>query len=158
MEASTQRTDDVLAPTRVAAVVVVAVLVPALIILWGLPTRTDELWAWTIKAPLTPIFMGAGYGAGAYFFYRVYRTRRWHEVSVGVLSAAVFALLMLVTTILHFDKFNQGKAHDMLPDPPLLATVAFSGWTIVYILSPWVVGWLWSRNQQLDPRLPEKGE
>jgi hypothetical protein len=158
MEGTTERDDHVLPAVRVAAVVVVAVLVPALIILWGLPTRTDDLWAWTIKAPLTPIFMGAGYGAGAYFFLRVYRTPRWHEVSVGVLSAAVFALLMLITTIVHFDKFNQGKAHDGLPDPPALATIAYYGWTIVYILSPWIVGWLWWRNQQTDPRTPEEGE
>ena len=152
------RDDHVMPAMRVAAVVVVAVLVPALIILWGLPTRTGDLWAWTIKAPLTPIFMGAGYGAGAYFFLRVYRTQRWHEVSVGVLSAAFFALLMLITTILHWDKFNQGRAHDGLPDPPALATIAYYGWTIVYILSPFVVGWLWWRNQQLDPRTPEDGE
>ncbi len=158
MEASRERDDHVEPAMRVAAVVVVAVLVPALIILWGLPTRTDDLWAWTIAAPLTPIFMGAGYGAGAYFFLRVYRTSRWHEVSVGVLSAAVFALLMLATTIVHFDKFNQGKAHDGLPDPPVLATTAYYGWTIVYILSPFVVGWLWWRNHQLDPRAPEDGE
>ncbi len=159
MEGTTaERDDHVLPAMRVAAVVVVAVLVPALIILWGLPTRTDDLWAWTIPAPLTPIFMGAGYGAGAYFFYRVYRTQRWHEVSVGVLSAAVFALLMLITTVIHFEAFNQGKAHDGLPDPPLLATLAYYGWTIVYILSPWVVGWLWWRNQQTDPGVPEQGE
>jgi peptidoglycan/LPS O-acetylase OafA/YrhL len=158
MDATSQRDDHVQPAMRVAAVVVVAVLVPALIILWGLPTRTDDLWAWTIAAPLTPIFMGAGYGAGAYFFLRVYRTKRWHEVSVGVLSAAVFAALMLMTTLVHFDKFNQGKAHDGLPDPPLLATLAYYGWTIVYILSPFLVGWLWWRNQQLDPREPEEGE
>jgi len=158
MDGPDPRDDQVLPATRVAAVVVVAVLVPALIILWGLPTRTDDLWAWTIPAPLTPIFMGAGYGAGAYFFVRVWQARRWHEVSVGVLSAAVFALLMLITTVLHFDKFNQGRAHDGLPDPPTLATLAFYGWTIVYILSPFVVGWLWWRNQQLDPRVPEAGE
>jgi hypothetical protein len=158
MQETPERDDRVLPAIRVAAVVVVAVLVPALIILWGMPTKTEDLWAWTIPAPLTPIFMGAGYGAGAYFFVRVYRTPRWHEVSVGVLSAAVFALLMLITTILHFDKFNQGKAHDALPDPPALATIAYFGWTIVYILSPFIVGWLWWRNQQLDPRTPFDGE
>ncbi|HEV7806137.1 MAG TPA: hypothetical protein VGO80_09975 [Solirubrobacteraceae bacterium] len=158
MDETAVRDDAVLPATRVAAVVVVAVLVPALIILWGLPTRTDDLWAWTIDAPLTPIFMGAGYGAGAYFFVRVYRSARWHEVAVGVVSAAFFALLMLVTTLLHFEKFNQGRAHDALPDPPALATAAFYGWTIVYILSPWVVGWLWWRNQQRDPRVPDDGE
>ena len=158
MNRTTRGDDQVLPAVRVAAVVVVAVLVPGLVILWGLPTRTDELWAWTIKAPLTAIFMGAGYGAGAYFFVRVWRAERWHEISVGVVSAAVFALLMLVTTLLHFDKFNQGRAHDGLPDPPALATVAFYGWTIVYILSPFVVGWLWWRNQRLDPRTPDDSD
>ncbi len=158
MDDTAVRDDAVTPAMRVTAVVVIAVLVPALIILWGLPTRTDDLWAWTIKAPLTPIFMGAGYGAGAYFFYRVLMTPRWHEVSVGVISAATFALLMLITTILHYDKFNQGKAHDGLPDPPTLATLAFYGWTGVYILSPFVVAFLWWRNQQRDPRTPEPGE
>ncbi|MBA3745931.1 MAG: hypothetical protein H0W96_00305 [Solirubrobacterales bacterium] len=101
MGESAVRDDAVLPATRIAAVVVVAVLVPALIILWGMPHKTADLWAWTIAAPLTPIFMGAGYGAGAYFFVRVYMSKRWHEVSVGVLSAAAFALLMLITTVLH---------------------------------------------------------
>jgi hypothetical protein len=144
--------DDVLLPaTRVVAAVVVCVLVPALVILWGLPGRTADLWAWTIKPDLTPIFMGAGYGAGAYFFVRVYRARRWHEVSVGVLSAAVFALLMLVATLIHLDKFNKG-------DAPTPAAIAFWGWTIVYVVSPFLVGWLWWRNEARDPRAPEPGE
>jgi peptidoglycan/LPS O-acetylase OafA/YrhL len=140
--------DSVLPAMRAVAVVVVLVLLPALVILWGLPARTADLWAWTIKPDLTPIFMGAGYGAGAYFFVRVYRARRWHEVSVGVLSAAVFALLALVATLVHFDKFNHG-------DAPPLAAVAFYGWTGVYVVSPFVVGWLWWRNQRLDPGVPD---
>ncbi|MDX6721100.1 MAG: hypothetical protein QOJ63_3354 [Solirubrobacteraceae bacterium] len=140
--------DSVLPATRAAAVVVVLVLLPALVILWGLPSHTADLWAWTIDADLTPIFMGAGYGAGAYFFVRVYRARRWHEVSVGVLSAAVFALLMLGTTLVHYDKFNHGHA-------PALAAIAFYGWTSVYVISPFVVGWLWRRNQRLDPGVPD---
>ncbi|MBA3745932.1 MAG: hypothetical protein H0W96_00310 [Solirubrobacterales bacterium] len=28
----------------------------------------------------------------------------------------------------------------------------------MYVLSPFVVGWLWWRNQQRDPRVPEAGE
>ena len=95
--------------------------------------------------------MGAGYGAGAYFFLRVYRSTRWHEVAVGVISAAAFALLMLITTIIHFDKFNQG-------DAPALAAIAFYGWTIVYVLSPWVVAWLWWANERQDPRAPDAGD
>jgi hypothetical protein len=151
MDEPTVRDDSVLPAVRAAAVVVVLVLLPALVILWGLPSRTPDLWAWPIKPDLTPIFMGSGYGAGAYFFMRVYRARRWHEVSVGVLSAAAFALLMLITTLLHYDKFNHG-------DAPTLAAVAFYGWTIVYIVSPFVVAWLWWRNQRLDPGVLEEDD
>jgi hypothetical protein len=64
------RDDRLLPETRRAALVVTAILIPALVILWGLPGRTDELWAWTIKPEMTAIFMGSGYGAGAYFFAR----------------------------------------------------------------------------------------
>jgi len=64
------RDDAALPAMRIVALVVVAVLLPALVILWGLPGETADLWAWTIKPDLTPIFMGAGYGAGAYFFIR----------------------------------------------------------------------------------------
>ena len=50
------RDDAVLPAMRIVALVVVAVLLPALVILWGLPGKTADLWAWTIKPDLTPIF------------------------------------------------------------------------------------------------------
>lgn len=134
-----------------ASWVVVAVLVPALFVLWGLPGDTEDLWAWTIKPELTPIFMGSGYGAGAYFFTRAALARRWHAISAGVLSAAFFAAVMLVVTLIHWDKFNHG-------DAPFWAAFAFYGWVVVYIAAPFVVGALWLRNQRTDPRRPEPGD
>jgi hypothetical protein len=66
--------DDRLLPaTRWAALVIFIVLVPAVIVLWGTPGETADRWAWTIKPDLTPIFLGSGYGAGAYFFWRTFR-------------------------------------------------------------------------------------
>jgi hypothetical protein len=60
--------DDALLPvTRWAALAIFCILVPAVIILWGFPGRTDDLWAWTISPDL--IFLGASYAGGAYFFY-----------------------------------------------------------------------------------------
>ncbi|MDQ6776772.1 MAG: hypothetical protein M3071_11285 [Actinomycetota bacterium] len=143
--------DRVLRETRWASVIIVAVLLPALVILWGLPTETKTLWAWTIKPAMTPIFMGASYGAGAYFFMRLALSRRWHVASAGVLSAAIFAAFMLVVTLVHFNKFNHGHA-------PFLAAVAFYGWTSVYIVSPFAVAWLWLRNQRTDARRLEPGD
>ncbi len=130
-------------PTRWASWIVVAILIPALIVLWGLPDRTADLWAWTFKPGMTAIFMGSCYGAGAYFFTRVATAREWHTVSAGVLSAALFAALMLVPTLIHYDRFNHG-------DAPFLAAFAFYGWVVVYIAAPPLVGWLWLRNQRLD--------
>jgi peptidoglycan/LPS O-acetylase OafA/YrhL len=137
--------DAVLSETRWASWIIVAVLVPAAIVLWVLPHRTAQLWAWTFEPQMTAIFMGSGYGAGAYFFARVARSGRWHPASAGVLSAAIFAALMLAVTVVHYDRFNHG-------DAPLLAAVAFYGWMVVYIVSPLAVGWLWQRNERLDSR------
>jgi hypothetical protein len=139
--------DRILPAMRWISLVVVAVLVPALVILWGLPDQTAKLWAWTIKGNLTPIFMGAGYGAGAYFFLRIFLGLPWHTAAVGVLGAWVFAGLMLITTLIHYDRFNHG-------DAPALAAIAFYGWVGVYILSPFVVGAVWFANQRTDPRSP----
>ena len=146
-----KRDDRVLPSMRWVALVVVLVLLPALVILWGMPGETADLWAWTIMPDLTPIFMGAGYGAGAYFFARVFLSRRWHIGAVGVISAAAFAALMLITTLLHWDKFNHG-------DAPTLAALAFYGWVGVYIASPFVVAGLWWLNQRTDPGTPQPGE
>lgn len=147
----TVRNDRVLPETRWASMVVFLILVPALIVLWGMPDETADLWAWTIMPELTPIFMGAGYGAGAYFFFQTWRAERWHPSSAGVFGAAFFASLMLIATLIHWDKFNKG-------DAPFLAAFCFYAWVIVYILSPFVVMWLWWRNHQRDPRTPEPGD
>jgi hypothetical protein len=60
-----------------------------------------------IQSELTPIFLGSGYGAGAYFFWRTYRAERWHPSSPGVLGAAVFAGLMLIATGIHWDRASR---------------------------------------------------
>jgi peptidoglycan/LPS O-acetylase OafA/YrhL len=139
-----RRDDAILPATRWASWAIVAVLVPAVIVLWGFPAHTADAWAWTFKPRMTAIFMGSGYAAGAYFFARTARGRRWHEASAGVLSAAVFALLMLLPTAIHYDRFNHG-------DAPVLAAIAFYGWVAVYIAAPAAVAYLWWRNRATDP-------
>ncbi len=145
------RDDRLLPETRWAALVIFIILVPAVIILWGTPGDTAERWAWTIKPDLTPIFLGSGYGAGAYFFFRTFRAARWHPSSAGVLGACVFATLMLIATLIHWDRFNHG-------DAPFLAALAFWGWTIVYIITPLPLLVLWWRNRAIDPGEPHAGE
>jgi hypothetical protein len=152
LSADRGRLDDTVLPaTHWASLVITVILIPALVFLWGFPGRTPDLWAWTIKPEMTPTFMGAGYGAGAFFFFHAFRAKRWHPASAGVLSASIFATLMLVATLIHWDRFNHGHA-------PFLAAAVFYGWVGVYILSPVAVGTLWFLNQRRDPRRAEPGD
>jgi hypothetical protein len=145
------RDDRVLPETRWAALIVFFILLPATAILWVAPDRTGDLWAWMIQPELTPIFLGSGYGAGAYFFWRTHRAERWHPSSPGVLGAAVFAGLMLIATGIHWDRFNHG-------DAPTLAAIAFYAWTGVYVVAPFAVFAIWWRNRATDPRTPAAPE
>ena len=129
--------------THWASLVVFAILVPALVILWGMPDRTADAWAWTIEPDLTPIFLGAGYGAGAYFFLRTFLSDRFPPSSAGIFGAAFFAALMLIATLIHWDRFNHG-------DAPLIGALVFYGWVAVYIVSPFVVFALWWFNRRTD--------
>ena len=69
--------------TRGVAIGIIPVLTAAFVILYLFPTRTTQLWAWTINPTMTAMLMGGGYITGAYFFFRVATTRRWHRVGVG---------------------------------------------------------------------------
>jgi len=143
--------DAIFRQTRWLCWVVVGVLVPAVVVLWGFPGNTEDFWSWPIAADMSQIFMGAGYGAGAYFFTRAALASRWHTVSIGVLSAGFFAAILLVVTVVHWDKFNHG-------DGPFWAVFAFYGWVIVYGAAPFVVTAVWWWNQRTDPRRPQPGE
>lgn len=148
---ATQQDGRILPSTHWASLVVFAILVPALVILWGLPDRTADAWAWPIKPDASAIFLGAGYGAGAYFFLRTFLGRQWHPSAAGVFGAAFFAGLILIATLIHWDKFNHG-------DAPLVGALVFYGWVGVYIVSPFVVMGLWWLNRRTDSGLPAPGE
>jgi hypothetical protein len=145
------RDGRILPATHWASLVVFVILVPPLVILWGMPDRTADAWAWTIKPELTPIFLGAGYGAGAYFFLRTFLSRQFHPSGASIFAAALFATLMLIATIIHWDRFNHG-------DAPLVGAIVFYGWVTVYIVSPVVVLALWWFNRRTDSGEPAPGE
>lgn len=150
--AMTVQTDGRLLPaTRWVSWGIVAILAPAVISLWAFPGDTEDAWAWTFKPDMTAIFMGSGYAAGAYFFARVAMGTRWPPAAAGVLASAIFAGLMLIPTVIHWDRFNHG-------DAPFLAAFAFYGWVAAYVAGPVLVGAVWWRNRRTDPRRPDPGE
>jgi hypothetical protein len=138
------RDDRVLRLTRGVAFAIVPFLVVAVAVLYPVLGDTQRLFAWTIKPTLTAMLLGSAYLGGAYFFVRAGRTRAWHAVKGGFVPVAVFAALMGIATIVHWDKFNHRH-------------VAFWLWALLYFTSPFLVAWVWLRNRRYDrPAEPDE--
>ncbi len=129
-----QRDDHITLETRIIGASVILALLLAFLALYVVPDHTDQNFAWTILPRTSAILLGAGYTAGAYFFARVVTERRWHRVRAGFPAITAFTVCMLAATLLHWSRFHQGA----LP---------FYLWFIIYLLTPFVVPWLWWRNQ-----------
>ena len=127
------------------AALIVPVLTAAFVILYLLPGRTRQLWAWAIAPSMSSLTMGAGYLAGAYLFFRAATAREWHRVAVGFLGTWLFATLLGVATVLHWDVFNHDHA-------------SFWGWLSLYFMTPVLLPWLWVLNRRTDPGRPAPGE
>ncbi len=131
--------DRILPLTRIVAAGVVIVLLLAFLALYIEPGHTDVNFAWTILPPTSAILIGAGYTAGAYFFVRLLLDKKWHRVQAGFLPITVFTISMLAATLLHWGRFHQGA-------------LVFYLWTIIYILTPFVVPLVWWLNRPLESR------
>jgi hypothetical protein len=136
------RDDRILTLTRIVAIPVVLILISGFVILYLYPLRTKELFAWTINPMMTPLAMGAGYAAGAFFFTRTIFARKWHHVGLGILPITIFSAAMGLATLLHWDKFNHSH-------------VSFWLWTITYVVTPFLIPLVWYLNQKTDPHMPD---
>ncbi|MDQ4096714.1 MAG: hypothetical protein M3144_02435, partial [Actinomycetota bacterium] len=131
--------------TRVVAIAIIPVLTAAFVLLYLFPSRTSQLWAWPVAPTMTAMLMGGGYLAGAYLFVRVATTRRFHRVGLLFPAITVFTTLLLLATIIHWDRFN----HDH---------VSFWAWLLLYLITPPLLPWLWIRNRRFETGDPEPGE
>jgi hypothetical protein len=145
---STERDDRVLPATRWVSLTFSIILVLAVAVLWGTPDRTADRWAWTIEPELTAIFMGSVYAAGAFFFARLFFGRRFHPAAAGLLGAIAVTSLILITTLVYWERFNHG-------DAPFAGAVSFYGWVAIYAFAPALLTVLLLRNRRTDPGRPE---
>lgn len=118
--------DPVLRITRGVALLVLPFLAVAVVLLYGFPTATDVLFAWTIEPPITAMVLGSAYAGGIVYFVQVLRARRWHRVRFGFPAVLLFATLMAIATLLHWDRFHPGH-------------VSFIAWAGVYAVTPFLV-------------------
>ncbi|MGH9279937.1 MAG: hypothetical protein ACRD12_17800 [Acidimicrobiales bacterium] len=134
-----------LGPTKVVSAVIVPILAAAFVILYLFPGRSMRLWSWMVCPEMSAMIMGGGYLSGAYFFARVTREKQWHRVGAGFVATTVFASVLLLVTVLHWEMFN----HDH---------VSFWAWLLLYASTPFLLPWLWAVNRRTDPRTVEPGD
>lgn len=126
--------DPILPLTKIVAVVVIPFLLAAFIILYFFPGESGRRFAWEIQPAMTAVWMGAGYLGGAWFFLRVALEKRWQRVAAGFWPVTAFTWAMLLTTVLHWSRFDTSH----LP---------FLIWLVLYVVTPFLVPYLWWRNR-----------
>ena len=138
----TMKDDRILLQTRIVLIVVVPFLLLAFLILYFFPDLSGQRFAWEIKPHMTALFIGSGYLGGAYMFVFAIFGRRWHRVKGAFPPVISFTIAMLLATFVHWDRFD-------------IRHFPFQLWLILYIITPFLVYYLWHSNRITDPGTPE---
>ncbi len=123
MNTTASPNDRIYGFTKFVAALLGTVVLFAFIVLYFFPTRTKQLFAWPIAPPMTAMFMGASYANGVIFFASVLLGKKWHRVWAPHIGVFVFATLLLIATILHWDRFTHGHP-------------VFYIWVFIYVVAP----------------------
>lgn len=138
--------DDLILPiTRIVALIVIPFLWLAFLILFFVPDATGDRFAWLIKPHMTSLYIGAGYLGGSWLFVNMLSQKRWHRVHGGFLPITAFTWVMLLATLLHWDRFSHGK-------------LGFTLWLILYVVTPFLVPAIWMINKKADTHQPEESD
>jgi drug/metabolite transporter (DMT)-like permease len=107
-----------------------ALALAAGVLLFVLSGNTEDTFSWSIKPSLTAAFLGASYWAACALFVWSARSGSWQRARAALLPAFVIAVLLLVATIVHFDRFHKDlfgyfwlSAYLLVPVLMLLALV-----------------------------------
>ncbi len=124
----------------VASVLVFLISIPLLL---G-AERTAELFAWTIKVPLTAAFLGGAYIAAGLAELLSSRERLWANARTTVPPVLLFTTVTLVVTLVNREVFHFGS------DQPIAARAVAWIWLVVYAAVPIILVWQWA----LQVRVP----
>jgi hypothetical protein len=97
--------------------------------LFGFPSRTDEIFAWTIDSRMSATCLGGFYLSAAMLAMLSAREPTWSRARLGVPGVLIFVWLTLAATLLHLDLFH-------LDDGGPRAQVAAWTWLVIYVVEP----------------------
>jgi hypothetical protein len=101
--------------------------VGAFFLLFVLSEQTDDWFSWTIKPPLTAAFLGASYLAALVLFTWTAMRGDWASAQATLVPVSVIAVLLLIATIIHGDRFH----HDLFG----------WFWKAAYVIAPFAIAW-----------------
>jgi hypothetical protein len=131
----------VIAPLRWFLRVAAALALIAGIQLFVGAAHTDRYFSWTIEPPLTAAFMGAAYWAAAVLLGWAGAQASWARARSAIPPVITIALLLLVATLAHLDKFDLDSLYGWF-------------WLVVYVLVTPLVLWLLALQRRI-PTAPE---
>jgi hypothetical protein len=91
-------------------------------------TRTDAWWSWTIQPPLTAATLGGFYWAAFALILSAARSKSWVRARPAVYPVAVIAVLLLLITLIHIDRFDLDSLFGVF-------------WVVAYALVPVALAW-----------------
>jgi hypothetical protein len=112
--------------------------------LFVFPTHTDDLFAWTIKPPLTAAFLGASYWASTTLAVACAAERDWARGRAFAAPYFIAGVVLLWVTIVHWDRFHMDAITGWL-------------WLILYAIFPPSVLLLLGRQLRTPGTEPERG-
>ena len=139
------RSERVHPAVRWLAVPIFIILLIGFALLYVWPADTERPFVSTIRPPTTALVLGAGYGAAAFFWWRVLTAQTWHHIGTGLPAIAPFTWAMALATLLHWD----GSTH---------MHFIFRSWVVVHAATPLIVVALWQANRSADSREPDRDD
>jgi len=108
-------------------------------------TRTDSWWSWTIQPPLTAATLGAFYWAAFVLILSAARARTWADARPAVYPVAVIAVLLLVITLVHIDRFDLDSLFGVF-------------WVVAYALVPPLLAWGLVEQRSIEGDEPRRAD
>jgi hypothetical protein len=100
-----------------------ALALTAGVMLFVLSKEADDFFSWPVAPPLTAAFLGASYWAACVLLAWTARRRSWLRARATLPPVLTIAVLLLVATLIHLDRFDTDGVFGMF-------------WLIAYIVVP----------------------
>jgi hypothetical protein len=113
--------------------------------LYAFARRADMSFAWTIKAPITAAFIGAGYWSATVGLALAAMTREWQRVRIVFVVGVALTTLMLVPTFIYLDQFHLDEGTAAQKE---LAWF----WLVLYLSLPLILATAFARQERAGGR------